>query len=72
MSHIMLFLSMGICFAVLAAMQDLLGCYFTASPFFCVPPITELHHYVANSLTHLLPESTLVGQHSTSPNCVTN
>jgi hypothetical protein len=52
MSQIMLFLSMSICFAVLAAIQDLLDCYFTASPFFCVPPITESHHYVADKFSY--------------------
>ena len=26
--------------------------YFTASPFFCVPPITESHHYVADKFSY--------------------
>jgi len=52
MSQIMLFLSMSICFAALAAIQDLLDCYCTASTFFCVPPITESHHYVADKFSY--------------------
>jgi hypothetical protein len=48
----MLFLSVSICFAVFAAIEDLLGCYFTASPFFCVPPVTESHQYVANKFSY--------------------
>jgi len=48
----MLFPSTSICFAVLAAIQDLLDCYFTASPFFCVPPNTASHHYVADKFSY--------------------
>ena len=52
MLQIMLFLSMSICFAPLAAIQDLLNCYWTASTFFCVLPITESHHYVADKFSY--------------------